>query len=611
MGGINSIQTRRFGKYNLPFHYDNILSGQMGRLIPIQCDEVNAGEYWNENVNFVMRMSPLIHPAMTQLDVHFYSFFVPTRIITPRNSAHSTWEKMIESLNKPSTEQPVLPSIFTSSPIILQDSTKQWLNSLFGVGTLSEYLDFLCLEKSSLDNATQFDIPYDKRLSIAGFLVYLSIYNYWFRRDQIEDEILCPLSVGGIDLFDLNQSEYVKNEEWTDTTQNGHADFRRWFTELFKLRYKNYERDYFTSALPEPQYGEDITVGDGTLVFDMLADPFMSVSGNAFLSPDGANMGPYDYALVRKFGEAYIGARELIQDSSGNSVLSPNTVATSFGIYPTESAGLSLNANELISQLTGTANTFTINELRLAMQMQAVCEVINRGGTRYVEIMQNVYNSIVPDARLQQPVFLGGTKFPVQIGAVVQSSQTSDSSALGTLAGKAQAANGGRLFRSKKKFDEAGYVMTIMCVSPRSGYAQGIPRKWLKKDVLDFFNPYFAHVGEQEVYNAELYFNPLESLENSFDTFGYQERYSEYRHAISRVHGEMRTTKDAWHLYRKFDQTPSLNTDFIKMDVDDFTRIFEYEEIADTSNEMFDMMIRFNIKKKTPVPKYGTPYSFI
>ena len=128
---------------------------------------------------------------------------------------------------------------------------------------------------------------------------------------------------------------------------------------------------------------------------------------------------------------------------------------------------------------------------------------------------------------------------------------------------------------------------------------------------MDYFNKYFANLGEQQVYKGELHFNPWSGYEQALSTFGYQERYNEYRHPISRAHGEMRTSKDNWHLFRFFDDVPNLGPNFIKMAKEDFDRIFEFGTIQGTSNEHFDMQVVIDTTKKSPVPKYGTPYSFI
>ena len=386
MPGINNIQTRKFPRYNLPFHYRNILSGQMGRLIPIQCDEVNAGEKWKQDIHFVMRMTPMIHPAMTELDVHFYSFFVPTRVITPRNSTQSTWEKMIEAINKPSIEQPTLPSMYSAQRFKMDEEKRKYIKDKFGIGTLSDYLDTLCFTDEEINNASTFYLPFDHRISLNGYLCYQYIYNWWFRRDQIEPEITFPLSLGALDLTNVDNSDFEPNEEWHDAQ----SEWYNFVDNLFKLRYKNYERDYFTSALPKPQYGDDVQIGGGHINF------MFDAAGN--LLP------PITHFSL--FGEGSSQDYPLYQQSLNGKVVT-DVSSTWNMVAPRNSS------NEVLTEINLQATPFTINELRLAMQMQSVCETINRGGTRYVEIMENVYGSIVPDARLQQPVFLGGTTVPI------------------------------------------------------------------------------------------------------------------------------------------------------------------------------------------------------
>lgn len=620
MPGINYIMPQGNKLYNHNFSHDNVLSGQIGKLIPIQCDEVLPKERWRENVSFLMRFAPLTYPAMVKMNVCFYSFYVPTRIITPRNSAQSTWEKFILSLGETSDNIPELPCIFTSDALTKEQYTESiaMLKKYFAIGGLSDYLDLIGVAKTELEieQDNLFHIPYEFRVRLDGLLCYLYIYNYWFRRDQIEPEIKMPLSLGAVDLSNLSNSEYVHNEDWNP---NVDTDFFNWLDELFKLRDKNYERDYFTSSLPEPQYGEDVVLGRDSLYFSNLPNGFLPISnGRVNLAAGGLGSGSTLYGFLQSQaspgntqGLEKLSAYRVAPLENGVYGFTGTPLKTDFSLSPVEGAEPSININDIFQNVSGGVS-ITINQLRLAMQTQAVREAINRGGTMYVEIMQNVYDSLVPDARLQQPQYLGGIKCPVQIGTVVQTSSSTAETPLGALAGKAQSANGGMLFRSKKAFAEHGYVMTIACVAPRTGYTGGIPRKWMKRDPLEYYNKYFAHLGEQEVYKGELHNDPFSGYEGQRGVFGYQERYHEYRHAYSRAHGAMRTTpKDAWHIYRQFDELPSLSLDFIKMRETDFDRIFEFENIEGTSNEHFDLIVALDIKKKSPVPKYGTPYNFI
>ena len=610
--------------YNHNFSYDNVLSGQIGKLIPIQCDEVLPKERWRENVSFLMRFAPLTYPAMVKMNVCFYSFYVPTRIITPRNSAQSTWEKFILSLGETSDNIPELPCIFTSDALTQEDYTAsiEMLKKYFAIGGLSDYLDLIGVAKPELEiqNDNLFHIPYEFRVRLDGLLCYLYIYNYWFRRDQIEPEIKMPLSLGAVDLSNLANSVYVHNEDWDPSTDD---DFFNWMDELFKLRDKNYERDYFTSALPEPQYGEDVVLGRDDIRFSTVAPVSGRFTSLISSSIPGANV---THTFLSTASDSHLKFSKRINIDGylssvpTQSLYAGEGIGTSDVVFDVEpyngpagaNSGIRPGLSADLSQASARFGGITINQLRLGMQTQAVREAINRGGTMYVEIMQNIYDSLVPDARLQQPQYLGGIKCPVQIGTVVQTSSSTTETPLGALAGKAQSANGGQLFRSKKPFSEHGYVMTIACVAPRTGYTGGVPRKWMKRDPLDYYNKYFAHLGEQEVYKGELHNDPFNGFEGQRGVFGYQERYHEYRHAYSRAHGAMRTKpKDAWHIYRMFDELPSLSLDFIKMRETDFDRIFEFENTEGTSNEHFDLIVAFDIKKKSPVPKYGTPYNFI
>ena len=74
-----------------------------------------------------------------------------------------------------------------------------------------------------------------------------------------------------------------------------------------------------------------------------------------------------------------------------------------------------------------------------------------------------------------------------------------------------------------------------------------------------------AHLSEQSVLNKEIY------AQNTTDddlTFGYQERYAEYRYKPSNITGLFRSnataTLDYWHLAQQFTSLPALNSSFIQ-----------------------------------------------
>ena len=112
----------------------------------------------------------------------------------------------------------------------------------------------------------------------------------------------------------------------------------------------------------------------------------------------------------------------------------------------------------------------------------------------------------------------------------------------------------------KKFLKEHGFVMCITSVLPKTAYQQGIPRIYLKDDKFDYAFSEFEHIGEQAVYNAELYVNQP----NLMGTFGYQERFAEYKYIGNTVHGDFRSNMNDWHMGRIFENPPVLNEEFIK-----------------------------------------------
>lgn len=149
--------------------------------------------------------------------------------------------------------------------------------------------------------------------------------------------------------------------------------------------------------------------------------------------------------------------------------------------------------------------------------------------------------------------------------------------------------------------EEHGYIIGIVSVIPKSGYSQGIPRMYLKKEPTDFYWPSFANLGEQAVQKQEVYGYNGGTFPT--DTFGYMPRYSEYKHILPRIAGDFRTTLDFWHLNRIFGTGPELNQDFIEVDPEECERIFA---VQDGTDNLY-MHIVNKVKANRPMPVYGTP----
>jgi len=242
----------------------------------------------------------------------------------------------------------------------------------------------------------------------------------------------------------------------------------------------------------------------------------------------------------------------------------------------------------------------TINDLRRAFSLQKWLEANARAGTRYVENLWARWFVKSSDARLQRPEFITSVKTPVIISEVLNTTGEDGGLPQGNMAGhgiSVASGNSGSYY-----CEEHGYIIGICSIMPRTAYQQGIPRDYLKFDTLDDCQPEFANIGEQEVFNAELY----AYLGTNLGTFGYIPRYSEYRYMPSRVAGDFRTTLDFWHLGRIFASAPALNQAFIECSPENTTRIFAVEDGTDP----LYCHIYNKIQSVRPLPKFGTPQNY-
>jgi hypothetical protein len=220
-----------------------------------------------------------------------------------------------------------------------------------------------------------------------------------------------------------------------------------------------------------------------------------------------------------------------------------------------------------------------------------------RGGTRYIENILAHFGVRSSDKRLQRPEYITGMKTPAVISEVLNMTGTNEA-AQGTMAGHGISIGTG--YKGNYYAEEHGYIIGIMSVMPKTAYQQGIPKNYLKTDPTEFYWPSFAHIGEQEVQQQEVF----AYTSNATDTFGYVPRYAEYKFLSNRVAGDFRTSLDFWHCGRIFSNEPTLSQEFIEMDSEDIDeRIFAGGSVEDN----LYVQVLNKIKAIRPMPVFGTP----
>lgn len=347
-------------------------------------------------------------------------------------------------------------------------------------------------------------------------------------------------------------------------------------SDLFKLRQRAWRHDYFTGSLPFAQKGPavSIPIGDFTDVgigFDNTASPTEWNNADGTAGVNGAMYGVYD-AIA---GHGHI--------RSTNSVGKVVNIDNSEQLYA-KTSELDLEAA-------------TINNLRVAFRLQEWFERNARGGSRYIESILSHFGVKSSDGRLNRPEYLGGSRQPMVISEVLQTSETIDSPQ-GNMAGHGVSASSGKSFTYRA--EEHGFCISIISILPETAYQQGIPKMFKKFDRLDHAWPVFAHLGEQEVKNYEVYYSPEDPANDG--TFGYVPRYAEYRYLDSRVAGEFQTSLSFWHMGRIFSERPHLNESFVT--ANPTSRIFAVED-PDSHKIYSHIFNRIKVVRK--LPKFGTP----
>ena len=516
---FNTISSNRLKRAAHDLSHSRKFTMNMGELVPILCQDVIPGDSFQLKHEALVRIMPMLAPIYHNVNVYMHYFFVPYRLVW------NEWEDFITG-GRDGNANPVFPRFYQPTPLIWNGANK------LGVGSLADYLGFP--SKQIPSSAISFNES--KAFSQLPFRAYHTIYNEYYRDQNLEDEVPISKDSGLTEIF----------------TSNDDA----WDNQFKTMRKRAWEKDYFTSALPNTQRGTPMSI---------------PVQGDAAVYAD--NNGQKRYLEI---GDGFLANT------------SPNLGIKGTDLMP-------ITGNEIFADLTN-VSTATINELRQAFQIQRWLERSARSGARYTEVLQSFFGVRPRDSRLQRPEFLGGGKMPLSISEVLQTSETSNTP-LGEFAG--HGITYGSTVKFRKFFEEHGIIIGIMSVLPRTAYCQGMPKLFTKFDKYDYFWQEFAHLGEQEIKNEELYFDPVGA--DNKDTFGYTARYNEYRYIPDTVHGNMLDSLSYWHMARMFPSRPALNADFIK--ADPTNRIFP---VQDATHKLI-IQTHAQLKAIRPVPKYGDP----
>lgn len=569
----NKVKALKPARNLFDLSHEWLATGDMGKLYPCCYMEMSPGDTFHIWQQIVTRMQPLNAPILHEIFLYTHFFFVPYRILMEE------WTEFITGSvegDKGGTErtdyEETLDGKVIDYPSEVSPELPRWIPTNNAVGSLWDYCGF----PTGVKPAGAYPLDFIRRC-------YNRIWNEYYRDENLQEEV----------------SE--ENEE---------------------ILYRNWKKDYFTSALLSQQRGvspampvvgrapvtQDITTVNGT--FDIRnPDGFivrfavpesvpvtdMRFSACFAYFSDLSETPPVESGSWAQFAR--------ITDRSSNEVsafyIFSERLPNSYDVFERfqESAFPTLSYS-VFDNIDFEDNVgFDVKDLRQAFQIQKWLELANRGGVRYTEFLRSFFGVSPRDDRLQRPEYIGGTKSPMIISEVLQTSATNNEpTPQGNMAGHGVGAS--RTYVGSYTATEYGIVMGLLSVMPTTKYTQGINKQWLRRSKYDFLFPQFTGLSEQAIEQAEIYATNDESQNKK--VFGFNEIYDELRSMSSKIVGKMRTVFNYWHLARIFDSAPALNSDFIKCQPS--KRIFA---VQNEDGFIFD--VANIIRAVRPIPKYGTP----
>mgnify|MGYP002769523258 CR=1 FL=1 len=507
------------------FDYD------IGQAIPVEFRDMVPGDNFKIYFNVINRFKPLVSPVMGKLDFWAFYFFVPYR------NLDSNFERGITGGDDEDLDEEGNPVAF--------DYTFPSIGSNFSDANVQTVKKYSLMDYAGLPIGLTSNSPIAKMCTDYFIRAYHSIYNEWFRDENLQRKRKLMVTKRDFD-NSLVPSTTVDQEEYG----------------IFNVAWK---KDYFTSALLSQQKGiaPSLPLSGDLPVYFSVGNTIPTNDTPVFATsyyPSGVSLNSPNQASTRA-GVSVVAGGTGFKTYVDSRVTVPNS-----GVKGDPGTSSSV-VNGLVRLNDGT--TFDVSELRTVIQIQKILERANRTGSRYTEYLRSFFSVSPKDSRLQRPEFIGARKVPVVINEVLQTSQTTDSSAQGTQAGHgiSVASN----YVGKYFAEEYGCLVGIVFCRPTPLYTQGVNRQWFKKSRYDFYLPQLCNLSEQGIYAGELY---VDNTEDDTKIWGFQGRWNEMRAGTSLACGAMRDTYAYWNFSRHFDSRPELDADFIECKPSESKKIY-------------------------------------
>lgn len=342
---------------------------------------------------------------------------------------------------------------------------------------------------------------------------------------------------------------------------------------LTRKRFANWQTDYFTSCNPWQQRGDEVQIpvnGSVAVSLNGVTFELSSVSASASLPVFAGNTGGstapvyihkantsesgnYRGQLISKNGTGQDNYSEIDSlfvngDASYNQYGNSQLYSIGDITVPSASGSASSGTATAVPSLYVSPSQF-----RFAMTLQHIKEAQASIDNRYQSYIRKFFGARARDYRLDRPEFLGGSVMELNVADVTQTSQSTNDSLLGDLAGKSVTANTSRQIRYHA--DEHCVILGLIHIMPDTEYIGGMSRIDSTKDRFDWAMPQFSHLSEQAVYNKELAFSGITNYqlnEVQKAVFGYEPILNHLRWRPNIATGAFRDTLNSTGTYAEY-----------------------------------------------------------
>lgn len=533
-----------------------------GELIPFYVDEVLPGDTFSVDTAAIIRMTTPKYPVFDDAFIDFYYFYCPNRIL---------WDSFKQFMGE-AEDTPWMPAKTYQVPKIIVEGDSTDENKK---GPKEEsILDYMGVPTKI--NGTI-------KINALPVRAYVKIWNEYFRDQNVD-----------------NPAAYFTDDEDTKYWDRGKNETEKLKNARLGARCLpvNKFHDYFTSCLPYPQRGPEVTIAlTGNAPLTAYSEPNLNNSkiGTGYFNNE------YNTGIVNHTSISFTKDGTKFSVNKNNN---GNTAPVSNGQYlQTMSQDDANFFDAWLGTDLSTIETATINQLRQAFAVQHYYEALARGGSRYREQVRALFGVSISDKTVQIPEYLGGGRYHVNINQIVQTSgqQTENDTPIGETGAMSVTPINESSFT--KSFEEHGFVIGVMCVRHNRSYQQGLERFWSRSDRLDYYFPQFANLGEQPVKKKEIV---LTGTSTDDETFGYQEAWADYRMKPNRVSGKMRSnaegTLDFWHYADNYAEVPTLSSQWMSEGKSEIARTLIVQD-----EPQFFGAIRVMNKTTRCMPLYSVP----